>query len=63
MEDDYFNGKLDDAFLSEGTTAEEIVTIANDDIINSVIAGYDNQIIYDEGSSTQDSPSDWSMEY
>ena len=52
VEDDYFNGKLDDVrFYQKALTAEEIVTIANDDITNSVIAGYDNQIIYDEGSS------------
>ena len=52
VEDDYFNGRIDDLrFYNKALNAEEITNIANDDITSAVVAGYDNQIIYDEGTT------------
>ncbi len=51
VKNDYFNGKIDDLrFYDKALSSEEVLNIANDDLSFALVAGYDNQIIYDEGT-------------
>ena len=52
VDDDFFNGKIDDLrFYGKALSEEEISQIVADDLSSAVVAGYDNQVLYDEGSS------------
>ena len=62
VDDDYFNGQIDDLrFYDKALSPEEVFSIANDDLTSAPIAGYDSQILYDEGS--QDSGLALGLEY
>ena len=51
VEGDFFKGGIDDLrFYSKALSGSEIAAISLDDLTGADIAGYSNQIIYDEGS-------------
>ena len=53
VDNDYFKGKIDDIrFYQKALAEDEMMAIANDDLTSAVIAGYANQVLYDEGTSS-----------